>query len=202
MTALSLDLPKDTKFLCTCQVYWELDAASEVWHCLRATGVCDSADIVFIRSHGRLYRGMFAVVFRGDAREAARRVRRYLEAHPWILKYTSRIVPVELVTADLQEVVAFVEREANARIGESERWKVRVERHEMEISRDLLIDAIAKVVRRGKVDLERPDWIINVECVRRTFAVSIIRPEELIQRKELRKLLRGRLLSVEDRRLS
>lgn len=197
---MTLDLPKDTKFLCTCQVYWELDAASEVWHCLRATGVCKSADIVFIRSGGRLYRGLFAVVFEGDAREAARRVREYLEKHPWILRYTSRIIPVEFVTGELSEVVEFVRKKTEERITDRDKWCVRVERHEMEISRDLLIEAIANVVKRGKVSLEEPDWIINVECVRQTFAVSVIRPHELIQRKELRKLLRGRLLSVEERR--
>ena len=186
------DIPPRTKLIVTSRVYWELDAASEIWHCLKATGICDNAEIVFIRQKNRLIRGLFAVVFDGDSREAIRKIRSYLFKHPWIMRYSQRIIPVELVTTKFDEVLNFI-RENSKRIDEA-KWMIRVSRHNADISKMQIIEKVAPLITKGRVDLKNPEWIINIECILRTFAVAIIRKEELIRRKELKELLKGKLL--------
>jgi len=187
------DIPPNTKLIVTSRVYWELDAASEIWHCLKTTGVCNNAEIVFVKQRNKLIRGLFAVVFDGDSREAVRRIRNYLLKHPWIMKYSQRIIPVELVTVNFDEVINFV-KENSKRINEGARWMIRVSRHHADVSKTQIIEKLAPLITRGKVDLKNPEWIINVECILKTFAIAIVKKEELIRRKELKELLKGRLL--------
>ena len=177
-------VPQSTKLLLSTQARYELDAASEVWHCLYVTGISDQIDVYFIRSKDRAIGGLIAIVFEGDPIIAVRRIREYLTKKPWILKYTLKIIPVEIVTNSLEELKQFVRRYAAERIASNDSWKIRISKHASKAPSRKIIDMLAKEVQTGKVSLETPDWIINIEIIRDAYLAAIIRPTDIIRKKE------------------
>lgn len=179
-------LPRNTKLLATSNIYHELDAASEVWHVLRATGICRDAQIIFIRRGKWWLRGLIGIAFDNDGLEAVEKMRSYLVKRPWIMEYTQRIIPVEVVTQDIDELIDFLATKSAQRILPEDTWMIRVSRHDSKISRMPIIEKIASRINFGKVNLMNPDWIINVEIIKDTFAAAVIRPYHIIRKKELK----------------
>jgi len=178
-------LPQDAKLLVSSLTRFELDAASEVWHALRITGVSDNAEIVFIKNSKKLLKGIFGVIFRNDAIAAIEKIRYYFNKRPWIMKFSQKIVPIEFVTNDLESLLNFVEIESCNKISNHDNWKVQVNKHGSKVSKIELINKVADRVKTGTVNLTTPNWIINIEVVLDTYAVSIIRPSHIIRKKEL-----------------
>lgn len=178
-------LPKHTRLLVSSLTRFELDAASEVWHALRVTGVCNNAEIIFIRDGKKLLRGLFGVTFRSDAITAIEKIKHYFSERPWIMKYSQKIVPIEFITTNLEELLNFIEITSYDRISNHDSWKVQVNKHGSKISKKELISKIAGRVKKGIVNLTKPKWIINVEIVLDTYAVSIIKQGHIIRKKEL-----------------
>ncbi len=200
MENIGLIVPKSTKFLVSTNTRYELDAASEVWHCLYVTGVSKDIDVYFIRRKDRSIGGLIAIVFDGDPISAIRRMRDYLMNKPWILRYTLRVVPVEIVTGDLLELKEFVMRTARSRIGEGDSWKIQISKRATKISSRKLIDELAGLIKIGKVSLDNPSWIVNIEIIRDTYLASVIRPDDIIRKKKLwERLRRQKLLEYIDR---
>jgi len=191
-------IPRNVKLLASSNIYFELDAASEVWHILRATGICEDAEIVFIRKGKWWLRGLFGVIFRGDVIKSMPIIRAYIQKKPWILEYTHRIIPVELITNDINELKEFVIKKAEERISENSRWMIRVSKHDTKLKRRKVIEEVAKGINIGEVDLEKPDWVINIEIIRNTFAAAVIPPNFIIQRKEFKERLKKLSLSTKE----
>jgi|GEM_PF-2696936 len=183
-------IPSNTKFLITCQQRYELDAASEVWHCLYAVGYGEDIEIYFIRKRDRTIAGLIAIVFNGDPIEAVQKIRNYLSKKPWILRYTHKIIPVELVTSSLETLLEFVSERARLRISDKDTWRITVSKHASKISSRKMIERIATIINRGKVSLEKPQWIINIEIIRNTFLVAVVKPEWIIRKKEFAEIIR------------
>lgn len=181
-------LPKDTRFLVSSIRFFELDSASEIWHALKATHVCDDAEIVFIRKGKWWLRGLFGVIFDFDPLLAAEKVREYLSQRPWIMEFTQKIIPIEIVSDSLAEIKEFVEKKAYDRLDRKSKWMIRVSKHESKISRTRIIEKIAASIDIGKVDLEKPDWIINIEIIKDLFCASVIKPTHIIRKKDIQKL--------------
>ncbi len=179
-------LPIDTKLLVTAITRFELDAASEVWHALRATGVCEDANIIFIKKGKRPLRGLFGVIFDSDPILAVEKIRNYFLKRPWIMRFSQGIVPIEFITNELNRLVEFIEIKGQERIKNSDSWKIRVQKHESKVSKKMLIERIASKINKGIVNLSNPDWVINVEVVVETYAVAIVRPYYIIRKKELK----------------
>jgi len=184
-----LIIPKDTKLLVTSNRYFELDAASEIWHALRATGICDEAEIVFIRKGKWWLRGIIGVIFEGDAIFAIEKIRNYFVKRPWIMEYSQRVIPIEIVTTDINELKDFVKKRGQERISEKDRWMIKITKHDSKIKRRHLIDELASLIDKGKVDLSNPKWIINVEVIKNTFACAIIEKHHILRKKELKNMI-------------
>ncbi len=183
-------LPLDTKLLVTAITRFELDAASEIWHILRRTSICDNAEIIFIKKNKKLLKGIFGVAFQNDPILAVERMREYLSERPWIMRFSQRIVPIEFISSELEAVLNFIEKEGSSRISSNETWKIQINKHESKVNRAKLIEVIANRINLGKVNLSNPDWIINIEIVLDTYAVSIIHPKHIIRKKELKDKLK------------
>ncbi len=177
-------VPINTKFLVTSDPRYELDAASEVWHCLYVSNISNEIDIVFIRTRKKGIRGLFGVIFNEDALKAIRTIRTYLLKKPWILRYTHRIIPIEIVSTKLDDIVDFISKVGPIRIGDG-KWCVRVSKHSSGASSRRIIDLIAKHIHYGEVSLEKPDWIINIEIIVDTYLASVITPSDIIRKKTL-----------------
>ena len=195
MDSSDLVVPPLTKFLVSANARYELDAASEIWHCLYVTGVSENIDVYFIRHRDRSIGGLIAIVFDGDPLVAIRKVREYLMQKPWILRYALRIAPVEIVTQDVKELREFVEKVAESRIKKDDTWKIQISKRAAKVSSRKLIDELAGVIKTGKVSLSSPHWIVNIEIIKHTFLASIIKPEDIIRKKKLwEKLKKQKLL--------
>ena len=180
-----LVVPEKTKFLVSSRIGFEIDAASEVWHCLHVTGICDDAEVYFIKTRDRSLRGLVSIVFDGDPIIAVRKIREYLTKKPWIMRYSHQIIPVEFVTGDVQKLKDYVARAASMRISSDDFWKINVSKHASGLSSRRIISEIAELINRGKVSLENPDWIINIEIIKKTFLAAIIGPQDIIRKKDI-----------------
>ncbi|MCR8433566.1 MAG: THUMP domain-containing protein [Crenarchaeota archaeon] len=193
-------VPFNTRFLVTCQQRYELDAASEVWHCLYVSGYGEDIEVHFIRKYDRAIAGLIAIVFNGDPIEAIEKMRNYLLKKPWILRYTHKIIPVEFVTNSIDALLTFIHDKARLRIKEDDHWRISISKRASKISSKKLIEQIAHTISWGKVSLQNPQWIVNVEVVRDVFLASLIKPEWIIHKKTLMNtILRVKPLEYVDR---
>lgn len=182
-------VPLNIKFLVTTQPRYELDAASEVWHCLYANGYGEDIEVYFVRRKDRAIAGLIAIVFDGNPIEAIQKIRAYLLEKPWILRYTNKIIPVELATKSIDELLNFIAEKAKLRIGPNDTWKIQVSKRASKISSRRLIERVASVINVGKVSLEDPQWIVNIEVIRDVYLIALIRPEWIIRKKEIASVL-------------
>lgn len=178
-------VPFNTKFLVSTQIRYELDSASEIWHCLYATGYdINQIEVHFIRKRDKSIGGLIAITFEGNPIDALKKIRQYLYKHPWILYYTHRIVPIEYVTLDPTLLINQAVKLALKKIDPNASWRITISRHATKIKRQPLIDSIASKINIGRVSLEKPDWIINIEIIKNTFLLSVLEPIDIIRRKD------------------
>lgn len=178
-------VPQNTKFLVTTQPKYELDSASEIWHCLYMTGHNEtSIRVYFIKKRYRLVAGLIAIAFEGDPLRAVENIRLYLEKHPWILKYTNKVIPVEVVSDDINTFVENITKLANRRITNYETWRITVSKHASKIKTSKIIDAIASKIKVGRVSLKDFNWIINIDAIGENLLGSVIKPYHIISKKE------------------
>ncbi len=184
-----MNLPKNVKFIVTSPRHYELDAASEIWHCLRATGICEDARIFFPKSKKEWIRGLILVDFDFDPIEAIEKIRKYLEEKPWIMEYMQRIIPVEFASEDINVIKEKVREIASKKIKQNDSWRITVSKHASKYGKFKIIEEIADVINWGKVNLENPDWIINIEVIKDTFYVAIIKKNHIIRKKEIKRII-------------
>jgi len=74
------------------------------------------------------------------------------------------------------------------RIGDSESFRITVEKRRTLLRSREIIDAVAADINR-KVDLEHPDWVVLIEVVGRYTGVSVVRPDALLNVQKEKALL-------------
>jgi len=148
----------------------EEDLCSEIWYLLREMG--DEA--VQVEKTG--VTGLITVKTTLDPFDAIEKLRDILEKCPWEFRYTLRVIPIErVVRTDLGEIQRAVAKLAS-KIGQSETFRVTLEKRFTDLSSQEIIEAVAVNVER-RVDLENPDKIILVEVVGRLTGISVIQPK-------------------------
>lgn len=113
-----------------------------------------------------------------DATKVPRMLYKMVEGEPWSLRLLLRFIPVEVVVkADLEELAKVASGLAR-RIGQTESFRVTVEKRHAHIGTKEIIEKVAGVVDR-KVDLDDPDWVVLVEVVGEEAGVSVVRPDQV-----------------------
>ena len=179
-------IPRNTKLLVTSRLHFELDAASEVWHALRVTGICEDAGVHLVKKGREWIRGLIAFYFDGDPIKAISAVREYFKLKPWIMEFTEKIYPIMFVTNDLDEAAEYVEKKAQQVIRPENTWRIKVFKHNAKLKRKKVIDALAQKVDIGKVKMEEPDWYITVHIIKTTLALAVIKKEQIVQKKDIK----------------
>jgi tRNA acetyltransferase TAN1 len=114
-----------------------------------------------------------------DPLEAIGRLRAELREGPDRFRVLLRVIPVEArVQTDPKGIAETAEKMAE-RIGETESFRITVEKRRTELRSLEVIDAVAEGIDR-RVDLDEPDWIVLVEIVGKVTGISVIRPEGLL----------------------
>ena len=121
-------------------------------------------------------RGLVAAKTAFDPCEVTQKFRAILQERPYEFRYALRIIPVErVVPTDLDEVKRAAS-ELAANIGESETFRVTVEKRFTSLHSKEFIEAAATGVDR-KVDLENPDKILLIEVVGGLTGMALIKPD-------------------------
>lgn len=111
--------------------------------------------------------------------DAVKMLRASLYKRPYEFRYLLRIIPIErIVSTDLKEFEKVAE-EFGSKIGESETYRVTVEKRFNATHTSDIIKTIASRIER-KVDLQKPDKILLVEVIGRLTGISILASSDIL----------------------
>jgi tRNA acetyltransferase TAN1 len=83
------------------------------------------------------------------------------------------------VPTELEAIKMAAAELAAPKIGESESFRITVEKRYTEIhSKDIIEAAVGDI--KAKVDLHNPDWIIQIEVLGGLTGVSVIKPSDIL----------------------
>jgi tRNA acetyltransferase TAN1 len=123
--------------------------------------------------------GLIAAKSNIDPFEVIKQLRAILREHPYEFRFTLRVIPIErVVSTDLSQIQQTL-AELSSRIGESETFRVTVEKRFTTTRTQDIIQAAAGNVKR-KVNLNEPDRIILIEVLGALTGVSVIRPKDIL----------------------
>ena len=163
----------------------EDECGSEVWYMLSEMGV--EGDIERLPLPGLLL-----VKLREDPLKIADKLRKIAEERPWDFRYILKVIPLEVLTeATLENLVKAVEV-LSRKIPPEATFRVTLHRRSSSLRREEIIKAAAEKVR-AKVDLNNPDYIVNIEIIGKIMGISVIRPDQVIsiskiKEKELKRI--------------
>lgn len=121
------------------------------------------------------FSGVLLCKIEGDPVEFVRRARKIIEDDPWRFKYIQRIIPIQW----LLDFNSLRERAKSIEIPEGFSFKVVVNKRGSELSSKEIIEIIASSINR-RVDLENPDYIVQVEIIENLIGMSVIRKDDVI----------------------
>ncbi|MGQ9760048.1 MAG: THUMP domain-containing protein [Candidatus Methanomethylicaceae archaeon] len=108
-----------------------------------------------------------------------RGARGVIEKDPWEFKYLQRIVPIQRICeADVLSMKAVV-KELLHLIPERSSFKVVVNKRGSQLSREGVIREVASLIER-RVDLERPDVILQIEIIEDAAGISVISEGDIV----------------------
>jgi tRNA acetyltransferase TAN1 len=113
-----------------------------------------------------------------DPKLAVRKLREAIAGDPWAVRLLLRFIPVETVVQATPEDVHRAAEAFALRIGEGESFRVTAERRHNQTPTAEFVEAAASAVKR-KVDLEAPDWVVQVEVIRDLAGMSLLKPDEV-----------------------
>ncbi len=113
-------------------------------------------------------------------------MRDYVRSEPFRVHFIQRMIPVDLVVDTTVEQIKDAATQLSAQISDGESFRIDVTERESPVSRKELIDTIAEVVDR-KVNLDTPDKVVQVEVMGDYTAISVVRPDEILSIKRLKR---------------
>ncbi|MDI9608886.1 MAG: L-threonylcarbamoyladenylate synthase [Candidatus Verstraetearchaeota archaeon] len=126
-----------------------------------------------------------------DPVEFCRQLAAKLAEDPWRARFILKVTPIQEVTrAEGQEIRAAVRRLSGA-IPEGASFRITVNKRGSEIRSSELIREVAREVER-KVNLERPDWIVDIELIRDSAGVSVLRPGDIVSVTKMQETALGK----------
>lgn len=123
--------------------------------------------------------GLIIGRFEGDPIDLCRRMRELVIEDPWSVRFVQKAIPlavaVEASISRIKEAVAKV----SGGIGAGESFRISVTKRGSDLSsREIIAEAAEGIDRR--VDLERPDRIIQIEIVDETAGIALLRPDDIL----------------------
>nr|MDO8080159.1 THUMP domain-containing protein [Candidatus Freyarchaeota archaeon] len=151
---------------------------------LRVLGRVREENPQFLRSQAR---GIFLVVTSLDSREITRKLTQLCREEPENFWYTYNYVPIDIwASSELEEMEENVKKLAE-NIKKDETWRMTVNKrfynkyHTQEI-----IEALAKYISGGKVDLKNPQKIIQIEIIGKQAGISLLEPRDIFSVSKVR----------------
>ncbi|MBC7120086.1 MAG: threonylcarbamoyl-AMP synthase [Candidatus Methanosuratus sp.] len=146
-------------------------------HCMRELVMLSGETGIRFTRTG--FPGLLKVEVKSDPVEFCRGLASILSEDPWRARFVQKIIPVQAVTrADPSEIRSAV-RQLSGVIPYGASFRITVHKRGSEVRSSELIREGAREVER-KVDLENPDWIVNIEIIRELAGVSVIKPSDIV----------------------
>jgi tRNA acetyltransferase TAN1 len=124
-------------------------------------------------------RGLIAAKTSLDPYVAVEKLRELLAERPYEFRFALRIIPIERVVPSELEEIKQVALEFAKRIGESETFRVTVEKRFTTLHTNDIISAVATDIQR-KASMTSPDKILLIEIIGAYAGVSLVKPDEVI----------------------
>lgn len=114
-----------------------------------------------------------------DPFDVVKKLREILVERPYEFRYLLRVIPIEKVTQTNIDEIARVTRDLASRIGESETFRVTVEKRFTTVSGNAIIEAVASGIKR-KANLSNPDRIVLIEIVGGFAGISLAKKGDVL----------------------
>lgn len=165
-------------------------AGGEVLEALSRAGYADAEIVASPAS------GMIGVRMRGaDAREAIPRLRALLAESPFAFQHTHRWLPIEAwERAEAAELRRFAEQAARE-IGPESTWGIRLERHQSQLDRGLIVNTLAQRIDNPHVELSKPDKTLMVEVCGDRAGLAVLRDDQILN---VDRVMREEFLTFEE----
>jgi tRNA acetyltransferase TAN1 len=132
-------------------------------------------------------KGVILVRVNKDPHELVHELRNLLHERPWEFRNIKRVIPVDKIVSTEYDEIAKESWDSAKNIPEESTFRVQVKKRYTKISSRKLIELIASKINR-RVDLDSPDYIVNVEILGDITAIGLIRNNEILSvEKELLK---------------
>jgi tRNA(Ser,Leu) C12 N-acetylase TAN1 len=115
-----------------------------------------------------------------DNRAVIRRCRELLQAEPNAFESAIKWVPADhWCDTELDAIKQTIVQHVTDRIASDESWAMKVHKRRWQAYHtDEIVRYLATAIERT-VKLDRPDWVVWVDIVGRTTAVSLLRPDDI-----------------------
>ncbi len=124
-------------------------------------------------------RGLVAAKTTLDPIQVIEKFRQLLKERPYEFRFALRIIPVQQVLPTDLEEIKRAANELAKKIGETESFRVTVEKRFTSLHSQDLIAAVASDIKQ-KVDLKNPDWVLLIEVLGGFTGLSLLRPNEIL----------------------
>lgn len=151
---------------------------------LQALGKVGEEKPQFLRAQAN---GIFLIVTALNPREITRKLTRLCGEEPENFWYTYNYVPIDIWTSsELEEMEENVKKIAE-NIKKDETWRMTVnKRFYYKYHTQEIIEALAKYVSGGKVDLKNPQKIIQIEIIGKQAGISVLDPRDIFSVSKVR----------------
>jgi len=118
-------------------------------------------------------------------REFIGKLKSLLSERPWEFRDIKRVIPVDVIVDTDYTEISRVSWRIAENIPKGATFRINVKKRYTELSSRELIRVVAEGIDR-KVDLENPDYIINIEILGPKTGVALIKPDDILSvEKEL-----------------
>ena len=105
--------------------------------------------------------------------------REIIDDEPWLIKYCSRIIPIQKECESKLEEITKVAIELSEIMKDDETYRITIEKRHSSLHTKEIISSIADSIP-NKVSLENSDWEIVIQVLRNKTGISVIPPDTIL----------------------
>jgi len=172
-------------FVVSSRRYQEKQAAREMQYVLEMSLDYDDVEVEPVYQLS----GLSIAHFNRDPIEILKKIEKIIREDPDFFEYVLKLVPINYkLETNLSEIRELAE-EYESRLDENDKWRILLRRRATDIPHDEFIEAAAKELDIGIVDLEDPEYIIRIEVMGKDTYMSLTKRKELSMVKMRRQLI-------------
>jgi tRNA(Ser,Leu) C12 N-acetylase TAN1 len=172
-------------FVISSRRYHENEAAKEMQYILEMILEYEDVEVEPVYN----LTGLSIAHFQKDPVDTLEKIEEKMEEDPDLFEYVLKIVPINFkLNTEISEISELAAK-FESKIGESDKWRILLRRRATDIAHDDFIDAAAKELDVGIVDLEEPEYFIRIEVMGDETYMSLSKEKELSVVKRRRELI-------------